>query len=375
MSELTTNQNRRNLRWQLLTTVSALSLVAACAEAQAADKPVLWIELGGQFERLNGLEDPFAPPFTQLSPVPGPYSPFSPADVQKPSIYSYGIEGKVTLRPEGSKWDISLGIRYGRSNNSKNIHQQTQVTTRYPQNNPYCGAHCPPYKYKNAPRFSDVRAKNRESHTVIDFNVGRDVGLGLVSTTASFGVRMANFSSKSSADIIARPNVFFSSSAFFHLHNPTHTDYMAQADSQRSFQGFGPSLSWDGNIPVLGGEDGTMTFDWGVNAAVLFGRQKAKGSHQTIARHYTGVATGTPPPGVSLVYDNPALPHNRSRSVAIPNVGGMAGISFRYAAAKVSFGYRADMFFGAMDMGIDARDTKDRNFYGPFATVSIGLGG
>jgi hypothetical protein len=51
----------------------------------------------------------------------------------------------------------------------------------------------------------------------------------------------------------------------------------------------------------------------------------------------------------------------------------MAGISFRYPNAKVSFGYRADLFLGAMDVGIDARHTKDRNFYGPFATISLGL--
>jgi hypothetical protein len=32
-------------------------------------------------------------------------------------------------------------------------------------------------------------------------------------------------------------------------------------------------------------------------------------------------------------------------------------------------------FLGAMDGGIDARKTYDRNFHGPFATISIGLGG
>jgi hypothetical protein len=56
-------------------------------------------------------------------------------------------------------------------------------------------------------------------------------------------------------------------------------------------------------------------------------------------------------------------------------VGGFAGVSFRYSRAKLSLGYRADFFFGAMDGGIDTRATYDRNFYGPFATISIGLGG
>src|SRR6185437_4554638 len=128
-------------------------------------------------------------------------------------------------------------------------------------------------------------------------------------------------------------------------------------------------------VAVLGNGESALTVDWGINGALLFGRQKAKGSHSTIARYYKGLLTGTPPPGVSLVYDHSNVPHNRSRSVVMPNVGFLGGISLRFPNAKVSFGYRADMFFGAMDMGLDQRDTKDRVFHGLFATISIGLGG
>ncbi len=65
----------------------------------------------------------------------------------------------------------------------------------------------------------------------------------------------------------------------------------------------------------------------------------------------------------------------RSRSVTVPNIGAFAGFSVKYPNAKLSFGYRADFFFGAMDGGIDARKTYDRSFYGPYASISIGLGG
>jgi hypothetical protein len=41
----------------------------------------------------------------------------------------------------------------------------------------------------------------------------------------------------------------------------------------------------------------------------------------------------------------------------------------------MSVGYRADFFFGAMDTGLDTRDRETRSFYGPYASVSIGLGG
>ncbi len=49
---------------------------------------------------------------------------------------------------------------------------------------------------------------------------------------------------------------------------------------------------------------------------------------------------------------------NRVRTVVVPNLGAMAGLSFRYANAKVSFGYRADFFFGAIDGGIDTRKSE-----------------
>ena len=65
----------------------------------------------------------------------------------------------------------------------------------------------------------------------------------------------------------------------------------------------------------------------------------------------------------------------RSRTVTIPNVGGMAGVSLKFPNAKVSLGYRADFFFGAMDGGIDTAHRENVGFYGPFATMSVGIGG
>ena len=52
----------------------------------------------------------------------------------------------------------------------------------------------------------------------------------------------------------------------------------------------------------------------------------------------------------------------------------LRGHFVRYADAKISFGYSADFFFGAIDGGIDARKNENRGFYGPYASISIGLG-
>jgi hypothetical protein len=59
----------------------------------------------------------------------------------------------------------------------------------------------------------------------------------------------------------------------------------------------------------------------------------------------------------------------------VPNLGGYIGASARYNNAKISFGYRADTFFGAMDGGQAAAKDYNRGFYGPYMNVSIGLGG
>ena len=59
--------------------------------------------------------------------------------------------------------------------------------------------------------------------------------------------------------------------------------------------------------------------------------------------------------------------------VTVPNVGAFAGLTYQIQNFKISGGYRADFFFGAMDGGIDTRKTEDQKFYGPFATISIGL--
>lgn len=122
-----------------------------------------------------------------------------------------------------------------------------------------------------------------------------------------------------------------------------------------------------------------IALDWGLNASLLFGRQKTRTQHQTTAHYQPLQADPFPYPDYLLnpipVYHHAPPPQTRSRSVVVPNVGGFAGLSFKYTNAKISFGYKADFFFGAMDGGIDSRKTYDRDFYGPYASISIGLGG
>jgi len=387
MSELiNTTANSKNLRWHLLMTASAIAILSVSHNAANAadddkDRPIVWVELGGNLQRVDTHEDAFVPPFILATPRPGPET-VSPLSVDHLPRYSVAGEGKITFEPNGSDWTFSAAIAYGRSKNRPGLSQQSFPTQ--PLFVPISSQ--AQSFFLRAGQFSDVEAQHRESHTVVDFQVGRDIGIGLLgsgsSSTFNFGVRFAQFESKSSITFASNPDghgkfkynsshvpiVFLGSGYHFNS---------AKEVSMRNFHGIGPALSWNNSTPVLGKPgEGQITMDWGLDAAVLFGRQRAKVGHQATAQ-YGSIGAGGPSPG-GLRYD--IYQHStdvapRSRSVVIPNVGGFVGFSARYSNAKLSFGYKADFFFGAMDGGVDTRKSENVGFFGPFATISIGLGG
>jgi hypothetical protein len=382
MSELINTGTPRNTRWQLLATVSALALgMAGLAEAQASEnsRPTVWIELGGQLERMDASQELFAPAFATDSHVPAPQT-ISPLSLEHGPRHTFGGEAAISVMPQGTQWVVSAAIRYGRSNAHKKVHQQS-----YPAG--YLNDLLQLQIFPIAAQLSDTQTRHKESHAILDFQVGKDVGLGLFgregSSTLSAGVRFAQFVNSSQIGMQEDPDWYFRPKYFGTLkipHGQPFHFYAGNFDAQRSLTALGPSLSWKNGTPLVGTDETNLTLDWGVNASLLFGRQKARTHHQTTAFYHSGIGTPfgivTNPSTLITVYKHPAAPdHARSKSAVVPNVGGFAGLSFRYDAAKVSLGYRADFFFGAMDGGIDARKTYDRNFHGPFATISIGLGG
>ena len=377
MSELmNSSRDTREFRWRLLTTVSALALIASAPAAMAgndADHPIVWIELGGQLERADNSQTPFAPPFFNLA-TPDILAPMT--DAQKLPPFSIGENGKITFEPLGSDWLLSASIRYGRSGAAKHLHHETE----HPDV-PYTifgRVYGTPNFFKD--RFGDSESDLKESHLVLDFQAGRDVGLGMLGSGSksvlSVGVRFAQFTSSSHATLRARPvygsGPLFGYPGYYQIHTAHFQSNTAVIRSRRDTRAVGPSLSWDASVPFAGNaSDSELTFDWGVNAAILFGRQRARTHHQTAGYYFKGFLTYAM---YKHTYTNPPVDRTRSRNVTIPNVGGFAGISFRYADAKISFGYRGDFFFNAMDTGWDTRKLSKIGFYGPYASLSFGLG-
>lgn len=391
MSELMNlRRQTRSMRWHLLAGASATALLIAVgagdAYADDTDRPTVWIELGGQLERVDGGLERFAPSFVSQIDTDAFTSPIA---IQRPPRYANGAESKLSFQPENSDWIVSAALRYGRSNSKKKVHQESAGQTLHKYYSvPLLGEYGTGTSTAAAVRYTDVTSRHDESHLVLDFQVGKDVGLGLFgrdsTSVLSAGVRFAQFASKSAATVGANPDFRISYKylsalppplppipGYFKIPLQYWHQYRARADIARSFHGVGPTISWNASAPVAGDADRMeLMFDWGVNAAVLFGRQKMIAHHETDGSYHY--------PGTGLQMSTVTLPHQshstaRSRSVTVPNIGGFAGFSLKFPNAKISFGYRADVFFGAIDGGIDTRKTYDRAFYGPFANFSIGL--
>jgi iron complex outermembrane recepter protein len=375
MSELiNTHDNRATIRWKLLTGASALALASASiglANAADSDRPQIWIELGGQLNEIHGLGQSYAPPFSSEIVADGFESPLAAQHVLK---NGFSEDASISFQPENSDWIFSAVVRYGRSHGGTVRHEQTPgcpciVTVPTSSGGTYTGT-------INLPghRFSETRPRTGEAHTVLDFDAGKDVGLGLFgqqsTSTFSFGVRIAQFDSKQTLLMRADPDrtiprAFLKYPQFHHTYDVT-----SQID--RSFRGLGPSISWNASAPIAGNlADGELAFDWGVNAALLFGRQKMRAHHQTTGMYYK--RNIFPKYQITQTIARSGNP-DRSRNVTVPDFGGSVGLSYRFTNAKLSIGYRYDKFLNAFDSGIDTRATSNLTFNGPYASISIGIG-
>jgi len=382
MSELINYRYEARFRDNLFDNVSILVLLGyisiapqAVASSGDLERPTVWVELGAQLERVDTAQTIFAPNFFDLSSEDD-RNVMSTG--QRPSRYSVGGEGKILFEPAGSDWIYSATVRYGRSNSPRHTHHETPgLPTEYMTylGNPIGDPYAPRVR-----KFGDAQTFTNESHVVLDFLAGRDVGLGLFGphsqSTFSAGVRFAQFVSKADVTLHARPmntptEKYYPGLAHFYLQN--QRTYTAVLHAEHSTHAIGPAITWDASAKLGGSDNDTqVSLDWGVNAAVLFGRQRSDTHHQTEGIHRTGFFSAG---NVVSSYSYNGPDRSRSRSVVIPNVGGFVGLSVRFPSAKVGLGYRGDFFFNATDNGIDSHKSADQKFYGPFAKISIGLGG
>ncbi len=265
MSELVGKQRgTRNFRWQLLASVSTATLltlasVAWSAEADEADRPTVWIELGGQLEGIDNSQKSFSPPFMALITQA---NLLQTLNVEKPAAYAIGGEGKISFQPLESDWVFSAAVRFGRSNATRARHQQT-ANAEIPVNVPIptlgVGKYATYYPDQHV-RLADAVEQENESHDVLDFQAGKDVGFGIFgargSSLLSVGIRFAQFTSRTSIKLHAEPDVQYPTKPITTIpdwrafkYTPIHFhDFAAMLSNQRSFHGAGPSGDWSGRF-------------------------------------------------------------------------------------------------------------------------------
>jgi iron complex outermembrane recepter protein len=336
-------------------------------------KPEVWLTLGGNFAQFADNWEHYNPSFTSLIPDSLP----SPLGVERSPSSGFDWDADLSFQPDKSDWVLKAGIRYGRSAENRKMHKSLPPSqyTKY-ITGPFCTRFhfCTRTITATVNKLVDAHASASEQHTMLDFTLGKDFGLGIFGgagqSTISGGVRAVQFDTRASAELNSNPN-WIPKFTPPYLLTIVHDVLDGTTDEHRNFRGIGPEVTWDADAPVFGSpENGEVMVDWGVNAALLFGRQRANIRQRTSDLH---CSLGFPSHGCASSYS----PQNvsRSRRLAVPNLGGYAGLSVKYSNAKISFGYRADEFFGAMDGGQGAAKKYDRGFYGPYLNLSLGFGG
>jgi hypothetical protein len=333
-------RSHTDFRWRLLTTACAVALCGSFADKAIAfelnDAGQFSLSLGGMWDHAQGDGATWSPEkfLTKASPgFPGPDK--SEFEIAPPTSWDY--DANAAFRPADTAWVFSAAVRYGRSRTARAAVYDTFPT---PQNGGAGAAAAQPAAAANGYGNYSATVSHKESHIIADFEAGRDFGLGLWegsgSSVLSLGARYVRFT--------GRTNINFK----------TVTKYATKIGTRhiaRGFTGVGPRLSWDGSAPIW--RWAGLFIDAGANGALLFGRQTT-----TLDQTYTAGA------GYS---------HARRKAAIAKNFGGYAALSWRpfNLGAKISLGYRADLFFHALDGGDTRAHEIDRSFYGPFVSIGI----
>jgi len=91
-------------------------------------------------------------------------------------------------------------------------------------------------------------------------------------------------------------------------------------------------------------QNATVAVDWGINASILFGRQKANVSHQTSAHYFRYKYVNPTHVFQGLTHYVTTINrggHSNSLSVVAASVGDFVGLSMKFPNSQVSFAIAA----------------------------------
>jgi hypothetical protein len=343
----------------------------------------LTVELGGQVQKQDAPYETMAIDWANGVPAE-----LDPRGVENRDLdWGDGRSLKLTWRPAGAPWFVSGAVRYGRTNGGRHDMrgevETTQTLCALPSDSFFGYLLCNPASpyYDSYPQFhslttlewSDGNARDREEHTIVDFTVGHDVGLGaLTHSTLSAGLRQASF--KSASTLYARAVVNWQAPDGWFVYDSSYTEGTVNLRANRKFDGAGPMASWDAAARLLGGDEtGRLNLAWSIGAGALFGKQETRieGQEQTVERQ--GQLKYAPlPAGEPTIIDRSGT---RSQEVTVPVVDLSLGLSYEAGRISVGTGYRWERYFNVLDAGFTEHRSYDRTIDGPYFKVSLGFGG
>lgn len=318
-----------SLRGTLLTSASAvaLSISGTASHAQNAT-PVapqtvsIWVE-GAAFWTTGGSYN--VPMIPGIGP---PITAFNP---------NTGIEGAAGFDyrwPGNQLWHIVGDVRYGRTKTATG-NSSTFFSSIF---------HGTPTIVQQTISTASSGTE-KESHLVVDFMAGRDLGVGSNAPELQFGVRVA--------DLYASAHINESGKATFyssHVFPPTVTTAQTAVTSFSSrFFGAGPRLAMTGNVPITG----FWSLDYSGGIALLFGER--------MSNFYSAGTFGT-------------LAINTNTTAFVFNADGWAAISYALTSnLKASAGIRGDYYNSPLmsyDINTGGSVNIDRLFWGPFVRLT-----
>ena len=360
----------------------------------------LTVEIGGQVQKFDAPYETLHADWVDALP-----SSIALENVQNRDLDTGdGRSLKLTYRPTASPWSVSAGIRYGRTNNdtARDHASSTDLLEACRFTGKYAAVLCePPFQffglnfaflnYVEVTSWSDAEAASREEHEIADFAVGREFGLGSrLSSTVSAGLRYADFRSETTwaANAQGDWSVPEGWAKYGPQYESTFTRRHVSAKAEREFSGLGPTLSWEGAMPLWGDDQsGNLKAEWGIAAGVLFGKHETSISGEDKTELHRGnlgsrVEYSTDRSKSTIVQTLPVasattvpIDIRRSENATAPLVDLSLGLSYDVGRIKVGTGYRWERYFDVLDVGYQTEKKADRTIDGPYFKIAVGFGG
>jgi len=348
MGQSTSAGGRARLFWQ----VSALVLIATGVSERKAEAAPGQADGGLTIDVQGGLD------FNDTGPINGlfggsnalPPTEYGKSGGLKPGE-GYQFGGTITYQQPGTPWSFGVGARYGRVKGGSGSGHFASSSAYHAYNTKY---------YARTHSQTTHENLTSSTHYIIDFDIGRDVGVGLFGrgvTTAGAGVRYAHFDATVTGSFATSQKygepAYYSSRDFQFSRNGTFT-------ARHTTDAVGPRVFVKTVSPLPG--DSGLSLDAGAGGGILFGRQTVKSHVDSHVTFSTGSGSYA---GVPVA--------NRSSSQTIPNVDGYLQISWKPASSPLSvgIGYRVDAYFTAMDAGYAQSREVDIISHGPYLDISL----